>query len=166
MTLTTKQQKFVDSYVESGNATKAALDAGYSKKTARVIGQENLLKPALKSAIEKRMSELESHKIATADEVLKFYTSVMRAEITETVVVGGPDGAEAVDVPPNIKTRLAAGREIIKRYPAGDELLKAQIRKTQAEADIAEAHAAEVNAEGSAERTVIVDDVPNEIEDD
>lgn len=42
--LTLKQQKFSDEYIISGNATEAALKAGYSKKTVRSIGQENLTK--------------------------------------------------------------------------------------------------------------------------
>ena len=35
--LTLKQQKFIDYYLQSGNATKAAIEAGYSRKTARGI---------------------------------------------------------------------------------------------------------------------------------
>jgi phage terminase small subunit len=42
--LTAKQQKFVTAYVELGNATQAALEAGYSKKTAYQSGAENLRK--------------------------------------------------------------------------------------------------------------------------
>ena len=50
--LTPKQKAFADYYIETGNATEAAIRAGYSKKTARVIGQENLTKPAIKQYIE------------------------------------------------------------------------------------------------------------------
>ena len=49
--LTPKQARFVDEYMVDLNATQAAIRAGYSKKTARVIGGENLLKPALAEAI-------------------------------------------------------------------------------------------------------------------
>ena len=49
--LTEKQKRFADYYIETGNGTEAAVKAGYSKKTARVIGQENLLKPAIKNYI-------------------------------------------------------------------------------------------------------------------
>lgn len=34
-----KQRRFIDEYIISGNATQAAIKAGYSKKTARKIGQ-------------------------------------------------------------------------------------------------------------------------------
>ena len=52
--LSQKQEKFVDFYAISGNSTDAARQAGYSTKTARVIGQENLLKPVIKQALEAR----------------------------------------------------------------------------------------------------------------
>ena len=39
--LTQKQQRFVDEYIISGNATQAAIKAGYSKKTAKQMGTEN-----------------------------------------------------------------------------------------------------------------------------
>ena len=42
--LNLKQQKFADEYLISGNATNAAIKAGYSKKTAGVIGAENGIK--------------------------------------------------------------------------------------------------------------------------
>lgn len=46
-----KQAKFVAEYLISGNATQAAIHAGYSPKTAHVIGQENLKKPAIASLL-------------------------------------------------------------------------------------------------------------------
>lgn len=76
--LTLKQQKFIDFYIEKGNATEAAELAGYSKKTAKQIGSENLTK--LDSYIKVRLKQLEDKRIATADEVLKYFTSVMRGE--------------------------------------------------------------------------------------
>lgn len=60
--LTPKQAAFVGYYLgpAKGNATKAAELAGYSKKTARVIGGENLLKPAISDAIAERQERLAS----------------------------------------------------------------------------------------------------------
>lgn len=87
MKMTAKQQRFCDEYLIDLNATQAAIRAGYSEKTARVIGQENLLKPAIKEYIEKRMADKEEALIAKQDEVMKYLTSVMRREKTESVVV-------------------------------------------------------------------------------
>ena len=49
--LSPKQQRFVDEYLIDLNATQAAIRAGYSKKTARQIGSENLSKPDIQEAI-------------------------------------------------------------------------------------------------------------------
>ena len=57
--LTPKQKAFADYYIECGNATEAAKRAGYSEKTARVIGQENLQKPAVSAYIAERQAEIE-----------------------------------------------------------------------------------------------------------
>ena len=48
MNLTPKQRAFADFYIELGNATEAARRAGYSAKTAKSIGAENLTKPDIK----------------------------------------------------------------------------------------------------------------------
>lgn len=85
--MTPKQKLFCDEYLIDLNATQAAIRAGYSKKTAKQIGQENLTKPDIKEYIEKRMAEKEEALIAKQDEVMKYLTSVMRREETESVVV-------------------------------------------------------------------------------
>ena len=57
MGLRPRQQAFVDAYLQSWNATDAARKAGYSEKTARAIGCENLTKPDIRAEIERRISE-------------------------------------------------------------------------------------------------------------
>ena len=49
--LTPKQQRFVEEYLIDLNATQAAIRAGYSEKTAKEIGSENLTKPNIAKAI-------------------------------------------------------------------------------------------------------------------
>lgn len=78
--LTPKQKAFCEYYLETGNQTEAAIKAGYSKRTARVIGQENLLKPAIKEYLEKRLAEIDAKRIANSNEVLEYLTRVMRGE--------------------------------------------------------------------------------------
>jgi len=57
--LTPKQSAFIDAYCSNGgNATKAAITAGYSEKTAQEIGAENLSKPIIKDAIELRQQPI------------------------------------------------------------------------------------------------------------
>ena len=68
--MTARQKKFCDEYLISGNATDAAIKAGYSPKTAKQTGSENLAKPDLKAYIEAELDKLHSAKIADAQEVL------------------------------------------------------------------------------------------------
>jgi phage terminase small subunit len=50
--LTPKQTLFIKEYMIDKNATQAAIRAGYSAKTAEVIGFENLRKPKIKEKID------------------------------------------------------------------------------------------------------------------
>lgn len=113
MPLTLKQKAFADYYIETGNATEAARRAGYKEKTARFIASENLTKPNVSAYIKERLKEIESSRIATADEVMKFYTSVMRGEVKDQF------GLEA-----QLTDRLNAGKELMKRFAAVDDRQK------------------------------------------
>ena len=55
--MTLKQKRFVEEYLIDLNATQAAIRAGYSPRSAKQIGQENLYKPAIQNAIDKAMAE-------------------------------------------------------------------------------------------------------------
>ena len=76
--LTEKQKRFIDYYIETANATESARKAGYSKKTARSIGNENLTK--LDFFIKSKLHEKENQRIASQNEVLQYLTKVMRGE--------------------------------------------------------------------------------------
>lgn len=138
MKLTQKQRLFADEYIKSGNATDAYVKAGYkcSRSTARRNGNRLLTNADIKSYIANRTAEIESHKIADAKEVLQYYTRVLRAEETEKVfdVVNGG----LIESPPTIKERTAAAKELMKRYPLSDPIVKEQLRKTKADADLTE----------------------------
>ena len=105
MPLTEKQLAFCEFYIECGNATEAAKKAGYSKKTAYSVGSENLKKPEISAYIENRLAEQRAKRIASADEVMEFFSAVMRGEVKD-----------AFDLDPALDTRIAAGKEIMKRY--------------------------------------------------
>lgn len=76
--LTEKQKRFIDYYIETANATESAKRAGYSEKTAKNIGAENLTK--LNFFIQKKLQQLEDKRIASANEVLQYFTAVMRGD--------------------------------------------------------------------------------------
>ena len=81
MALTGKQQAFVDEYLKTRNATKAALAAGYSPKTAYSIGSENLKKPEISEAIRLRTTE----SAMSADEVAALLAEQARGDMTDFV---------------------------------------------------------------------------------
>lgn len=119
--LTAKQQRFCDEYLIDLNATQAAIRAGYSKKTAYSIGDENLKKPEIKKYIADRMAEKEAALIADQDEVLKYLTSVLRGKTQSEVVVveGTGEGcseARTMQKAPDEKERLKAAELLGKRY--------------------------------------------------
>ena len=152
--LSVKQQKFADNYIETGNATQSAIDAGYSKKTAAVIASENLTKPNIREYIDKRMKEAANARIMDAQEALELLTKIAKGEEKETVIVSSPDGIYESKKEADLKTRIAAIKEILKRYPAENPLTQAQIRKLEAEADIKEAEARAVKEDDSGSLTV------------
>ena len=119
--LTEKQKAFCDYYIETLNATEAALKAGYSPKTAKQTGYENLNKPYLKNYIDQRLQELEDARIADAKEVLAYLTSVMREEVDEEVVVVEGDGdfgsrARTIRKAVGIRDRNKAAELLGRRY--------------------------------------------------
>lgn len=141
MKLTEKQKKFADYYIELGNATQAAIKAGYSKKTANRIGPENLSKLVIKKYIDERMEQLASERIMSAQEILERLSLIAKEDIKETVVIANADGYLEVEKPPDFKTQIQAMKELLKRYPDNDRLLEQQLRKLKAEADTAESKA-------------------------
>lgn len=105
--LTPKQKAFADEYIKCGNATEAARKAGYSEKTANTIAAQNLAKLSISQYINERLKKIEEDRVASADEVMRFFSSVMRGEVADQF------GLEA-----SLDTRLSAGKELMRRYNA------------------------------------------------
>ncbi|WP_060931938.1 terminase small subunit [Lachnoanaerobaculum saburreum] len=120
MKLTLKQQRFADEYIISGNATDAAIKAGYSKKTANRIATENLSKLVIQTYIDEKLKELSDTKIADQQEVLAYLTSVLRGETQSEIVVvegvgEGCSEARRLQKLPDEKERLKAAELLGKR---------------------------------------------------
>lgn len=119
--LTEKQKRFVDAYIETGNAAESARRAGYKPKNADVTGRENLRKPTVKKAIADRLKRLEESRIADAREVLIHLTSAMRGEIDEEIIVceglgGGVTEGRKMKKQISAHDRLRAAELLMKRY--------------------------------------------------
>ncbi|MGU3387264.1 terminase small subunit [Methylobacterium sp. D53M] len=85
MALTDKQQRFVEEYLVDLNATQAAIRAGYSEATAYSIGNENLSKPEIAEAIATAQAARSERTKVTADEVLRYWYDLGRAEPNKLV---------------------------------------------------------------------------------
>ncbi|WP_076637324.1 terminase small subunit [Lactiplantibacillus plantarum] len=139
--LTPKQQRFADEYIKSGNAADAARKAGYKENTARVAGAQNLTKLNIKKYIDEQMAEIASKRIMDAREAVELLTRIARGEEKETVISSTPEGVYESQKEADLKTRISAVKEILKRYPGDDKLVKAQISKAEADVRIATAKA-------------------------
>ncbi|WP_305850105.1 terminase small subunit [Staphylococcus hyicus] len=80
MKLTEKQKKFADEYIISGNATKAAIKAGYSEKSARFVGAENLTKPNISNYIKERIQKATDERLMGVTEALELSAAIARGE--------------------------------------------------------------------------------------
>lgn len=119
--MTIKQKKFADEYIISGNATQAAINAGYNERYAATNTDKLLKNTNIKAYIDDRMAELADKSIAKQDEILKYLTSVLRGETesSEIVVEGLGEGvskAKVMTKPPSEKERIKAAELLGKRY--------------------------------------------------
>ena len=92
--LTAKQGRFIEEYPIDLNATRAAIRAGYSPKTAFVIGYENLQKELIKAAVRRKLEESGRRAGITTDMVLKELSAIAFANICDYIEWGGPSALE------------------------------------------------------------------------
>ena len=103
--LNNKQKRFCDEYIASGcNATQAAIAAGYSEHTAKVQGCKLLTNPNVKEEIARLQKKAEKKSIATAQEVMEYFTKVMNGEIKDQFGLEAP-----------LSERTRAAQELAKR---------------------------------------------------
>ena len=115
--LTIKQKKFADEYIISGNATQAAINAGYSENYAKAQSSKLLENVGIKSYIDERMKKLEEEAIADQAEVLKYLTRVLRDEEKEDVLVNvGNFEQEIQSMKVSAKDKIKAAELLGKRY--------------------------------------------------
>lgn len=110
MKLTPKQKAFADEYLISGNAAEAYKKAGYKNyKSAGVEASKTLKNPKISAYIAERQKQIDDSRIADVKEVMEFYSAVMRGEVKDQF-----------DIDAALSDRLAAGRELMKRYEKAD----------------------------------------------
>ncbi|SDX87811.1 terminase small subunit [Tepidimicrobium xylanilyticum] len=124
MKLTEKQRIFCIEYLKDLNGTRAykvAYPHVKNDNTAAAAASRLLRNVKIKSFIDKKLKEIEDKKIAKAEEVLKYLTSVMRGEETEEVVVvegigEGMSSATTIKKQVGARERIKAAELLGKRY--------------------------------------------------
>ena len=125
--MTRKQQRFCDEYLIDCNATQAAIRAGFKGTTqtnaSRWLDPKDTknYKPELKTYIDEKLQQMSNEKIASAEEVIRYLTSVLRGESKSEIVVveavgDGSTEARRIDKAPDEKERLKAAELLGKRY--------------------------------------------------
>ena len=118
---TPKQKAFADEFLKCGNQTEAAKRAGYSEKTARQAGAENMKKPVVLEYIQKRQKQIDDARIADITEIMQYLTSVMRGEVKDQF---------DLDAPLSERTRCA--QELLKRN-MDDRRMDIELAKLEAQ---------------------------------
>jgi len=78
--LTPKQELFIEEYLVDLNATQAAIRAGYSKKTAHAIGQENLRKPIIAAALDKARAKIMARVELSQDDIFQTWANIIKVD--------------------------------------------------------------------------------------
>ena len=78
-----RQRAFCEAYLISGNATEAAVKAGYSPKSARSIGQRLLTYVDIREYLAERNSQIIAENTATLEEIYSFWTVTMRDQASK-----------------------------------------------------------------------------------
>ena len=106
MKLNIKQKAFADYFIETGNAYQSAIKAGYSENYAKGNVIKLLENESVKAYIDERMKQIESDRIAKAEEVLAFLSSSLRGEVLEEVIT--TETVEGMVKPVILKKQLSA----------------------------------------------------------
>lgn len=102
--LTSKEALFIDEYIKTGNAQQSVIKAGYTSKTPHTQANDLKRRSYIASEITWRLEQHKKDSIAEADEIMQYFTSVMRGEITDQFGLEAPLGE-----------RTKAAQELAKR---------------------------------------------------
>ena len=109
--LTDKQRAFIEEYLVDLNATQAAVRAGYSEKTARQMGSENLSKPDIQAVIAEEQLKRSTRTEITADKVLKELALLGFANMEDYIRIG-TNGDPYIDLSELTREQAAAISEV------------------------------------------------------
>ena len=126
--LSKKEEKFVIEYVRTGNATQSAIKAGYSERSARQTACRMLTKDYILKAIDELVKQMNSEKIADAEEVMMLLTEIARGETVEQNAFIDKNGNPIiVETKVKEKERVKALELLGKRYKLYTDKVEASV---------------------------------------
>lgn len=78
--MTHRQELFIQEYIKTGNATSSAIKAGYSKRTAKSIGQRLLTFVDIKKKIDELSQKVANNNIMTAKERQEYLSKLINSD--------------------------------------------------------------------------------------
>ncbi|MDR5616902.1 terminase small subunit [Arsenophonus sp.] len=126
MALTDKQEAFCREYLIDLNATQAAIRAGYSEKTARRIGSENVTKLDIQKRIQDLMEERKNRIEVNADYVLKRLVDIDQMDVLDILNESGD--LKPIKAWPKVWRTSLSGLDIAAIRLEGTEALLKKIK--------------------------------------
>lgn len=180
MKLSKRQKAFADAYLTNGgNATEAARTAGYSPKNIGANAGKTLKTPKIQEYIKKRLKPIERKADLDVEKAIihlldigmgreitarsSTYDNLKKAMLEDTTMKYSPgpkQQVEALELYLKYKGMLRNSSKELEDQQVAKT--KADVRKSEAEADIMEAKVKLLTDADSQDRTVIVDDVPED----
>lgn len=102
--VTVQEAMFINAYMETGDPKLAYETAGYTTKYTKAQADKILALPNVAYEIKKRTYQMKRKSVANAEEVMKYFTDVMRGEIKDQFGLEAP-----------LSERTRAAQEIAKR---------------------------------------------------
>lgn len=104
--LTANEARFIDEYIKTSNKRQAYLIAypNANPSSAAQCAQGVFNKPYISTEIKFRLEKLKSESIADADEIMQYFTSVMRGQVKDQFGLEAP-----------LSERTKAAQELAKR---------------------------------------------------
>ena len=180
MKLSKRQKAFADAYLTNGgNATEAARAAGYSPHNIGANAAKTLKNPKIQAYMKQRLQPIERKADLDVDKAIihlldigmgreitarsSTYDNIKKAMLEDTTMKYSPgpkQQVEALELYLKYKGMLRNSSKELEDQQVAKT--KADVRKSEAEAAIVEAKAKLLTDTDSQDRTVIVDDVPED----
>lgn len=137
--LNQRQKLFASEYIKLGNGTQAAINAGYSGRTASSQSERLLRNVEIKRFITAEIEKMHDENIMDAKEALSILSDIARGKRDEEVLMMNPltGEVERLMKKADNNTVIKAIVEILKRYPTAkqSEKLELEIRKLREQLD-------------------------------